>query len=169
MSLSRLNRFDKYIESKNWDHLKFLQQLTFALVIIVFMLYSWLFYLSYMELADPELIQLIIVDMGFGLLYGGIAALVVSFLFLLPKYIKKEWDLHIIVPYALIRHLIILFVIIIVLIFLPWTIYIKNGIGIGYNIGGFLAIIAYAGEVKREHSRKMNKEDPDSNSTEEGE
>jgi hypothetical protein len=133
------------------------------------MLYSWLFYLSYVQLADPELIQLIIVEMGFGLLYGGIAALILSFLILLPKYIKKEWDLHIIVPYALIRHLIILFIIIITLIFLPWTIYFKNGIGIGYNIGGFVAIIAYAGEVKREHSGEMAKKHSVEVNTEEGE
>ncbi len=133
------------------------------------MLYSWLFYLSYAELADPELIQLIIVDMGFGLLYGGIAALVISFLILLPKYINKEWDLHIIVPYALIRHLIVLFILIITLIFLPWTVYLKNGIGIGYNIGGFLAIMAYAGEVKKEHSDKLDKKPSEGTNSEEGE
>ncbi|MHA2101193.1 MAG: hypothetical protein ACW99A_21210, partial [Candidatus Kariarchaeaceae archaeon] len=95
-------------------------------------------------------------------IWGGIIGLIIAFFELLPKYIRKQWDLHIVVPYFLMLHLSLsIFVNIAQFMVSRYDNLFKIGFGIGFVIGGLIAIIAYIGEVKIEHTKKEEQENPE--------
>ena len=155
--MNRLSSFNKWIERKNLDHLRYLQSLLLMILILMLMMYLWLLAMLLGKNFDPLIIQNTIKDMLWGNGVGAIIGIGIGLVILLPKYIQAEWDLHVIVPYFLYSFLIALVVIQILsfVIFPNVGTIRKIATSIGIIIGGFISIIAYAGEIKREH------QDPD--------
>lgn len=145
---------NKWIIKQNWNHLRFLQLLTFVIIINLLVFFIWIILMANSGIIDNEIMEETLFDLSSGLLYGSIGGLIMGFLELLPKYISKQWDLHLVVPYFLLVHLVTLIFTLFILIFFPFTSIQKNGIAIGYAIGGLITIIAYIGEVKKEHQNK---------------
>ncbi|MHA2248887.1 MAG: hypothetical protein ACXAD7_00930 [Candidatus Kariarchaeaceae archaeon] len=152
--MDSLNSFDKWISSKQWDYQRFLQLITLTLVINLLIFFIWILSLSYSGLIEEEVFRETLKELGIGLLLGTIAGLIIGFLEVINKYLRKEWDLHRVVPYFLVLHLISLVCVILILYFTSIPAIQKNGIGIGYAIGGLMVILAYTGEVKKEHTEE---------------
>ena len=130
------------------------------MVFNILFFFSWIFILSYNGLVSQEYLETSVTSISRGILWGGITGIVVAFLILLPKYIKKEWDLHIVVPYFLTIHLALSVIYIIGgLVILNQELLYKYGLGFGFVMGGLIGIIAYMGEVHIEHRKKEDEED----------
>ncbi len=150
-----LNSFDKWVSKHNWDYLKFLQIITLTIIVNVLLFIVWMMLLVNSGFIDFEVFQDSMILIGKALLFGAILGLLIGFFELLPKYLQKQWDLHIVTPYFLVFHLISLFIVTIILIALDRSTLQINGVIIGYVLGGLLAIIAYMGEVRREHQDEV--------------
>ncbi|MHA2031663.1 MAG: hypothetical protein ACW99Q_19975, partial [Candidatus Kariarchaeaceae archaeon] len=94
-----LQKFNKYITSQNWDHLRFIQMLTLAIIANIAFFFAWIFILAYNNLVPQDYLEDSVYKIGEGMIWGGIIGLIIAFFELLPKYIRKQWDLHIVVPY----------------------------------------------------------------------
>ncbi len=140
-----LSKYNKIIESRNWDHLKFLQSLLITLLVFLLILYLWILVLISKDTL-PITVSFIS-DFSKYLAFSIIGGIIYGFIILLPMYIKKIWDLHKITPI----YLIFLLIATIIIVFLQFTIIMQSGIIIGGVIGGLITIIAYAGEIKKEH------------------
>ncbi len=126
-----------------------------VMVLNIFFFFAWIFILSYNGLVSQEYLESSISSISRGILWGGITGVILAFFILLPKYIKKEWDLHIVVPYFLTIHLILSILFIVgSMILLDRETLFKYGLGFGFVIGGLIGIIAYMGEVHIEHKKK---------------
>lgn len=152
--MSFLRRINKKIEEQEWDHLRYLQLITLVLVLFVLFLYLWLLLLarSFDDEYYTEFLRTSVRDLSLGLLAGIISGIIVAFFELIGKYRSKEWDLHIVVPYFLKLHLSLALLILVLILFLDFSGFLEQGALIGFNIGGLIGIVAYAGEVKKEHS-----------------
>lgn len=130
------------------------------MILNIFFFFAWIFILSYNGLVSQEYLETSITSISKGILWGGITGIIVAFFVLLPKYIKKEWDLHIVVPYFLMIHLTLSIIYIVgSMVFLDRETLYKYGLGFGFVIGGLIGIIAYMGEVHIEHKEKEITED----------
>ena len=80
----------------------------------------------------------------------------------MPRYIRKDWDLHEVVPYFFFVHLSLSIGVNIGQFFISgYDDLIKIGFGLGFVLGGLLGIIAYIGEIKLEHTKKDDDENPE--------
>ncbi|MCY3410315.1 MAG: hypothetical protein INQ03_01650 [Candidatus Heimdallarchaeota archaeon] len=140
------------IEKKNWDHLDFLKRMTVVLLLIIFMFYAWILIGSINGLFEQEFVQLALKDISLSLFIGIAAGIIIGFIELIWYYIHKNWDLHVVVPNYLMMHLITTMVGVVILYMLSPAQLMASSGSIGFILGGMIAIIAYAGEIKREHS-----------------
>ena len=131
-----------------------------VMVLNILFFFSWIFILAYNGLVPDEYLEESVTSISRGILWGSITGVLAAFFILLPKYIKKEWDLHVVVPYFLTIHLVLSIIYIIGSLFiLDKEVLFKYGLGFGFVIGGLIGIIAYMGEVHIEHKDKDNAED----------
>ena len=153
-----LKRFSSKIEEQEWDHLRYLQLITLVLVLFVLLMYLWLLLMarSFTDTYLPEFLRVSVRDLSLGLLIGIISGIVAAFMELIKKYVSKEWDLHVVVPYFLKVHLLLSLILLLVSFLTDLPAFIEQGFIIGFNIGGLIGIVAYAGEVKREHTEKQD-------------
>lgn len=159
---SILQKFNNYITRQNWDHLKFIQMLTLAVIFNILFFFLWIFLIAYNGLVPQNYLEDSIYQISRGILWGGIVGLIVAFLELLPKYIRKEWDLHEVVPYFLFFHLTLAIIVNIGQFYISrYDGLVKIGFGLGFVLGGLIGIIAYIGEVKIEHTKKDEEENPE--------
>lgn len=93
-------------------------------------------------------------ELTIAIISGIAGGILVGFLLLVRYYFTKQWDLHIVVPNYLLYQSILASLLVIVIKFLSLGIFQKTGIGIGFILGGLIAIVAYAGEIKIEHSKE---------------
>ncbi|MHA2275445.1 MAG: hypothetical protein ACXAC2_06750 [Candidatus Kariarchaeaceae archaeon] len=136
--------------------------LTLAIIANIAFFFAWIFILAYNNLVPQDYLEDSVYKIGEGMIWGGIIGLIIAFFELLPKYIRKQWDLHIVVPYFLMLHLSLsIFVNIAQFMVSRYDNLFKIGFGIGFVIGGLIAIIAYIGEVKIEHTKKEEQENPE--------
>ncbi|MCE7733628.1 MAG: hypothetical protein GPJ54_02040, partial [Candidatus Heimdallarchaeota archaeon] len=80
-----------------------------------------------------------------------ISGIIIGFLELLRNYIKKNWDLHQVVPLFLMMHLSAALLLMIVTYIIEIDPIKSSSLILGFILGGLIAIIAYAGEIEREH------------------
>jgi hypothetical protein len=136
--------------------------LTLAIIANIVFFFAWIFILAYNDLVSQDYLENSIYEISKGILWGGIIGILIAFIELLPKYIKKEWDLHEVVPYFFIFHLSLSIIVNIAQFFVSrYEELFKIGFGIGFVLGGMIAIIAYIGEVKLEHTNKEKEENPE--------
>jgi len=163
-------KFNNYITRQSWDHLKFIQMLTLVIIGNILFFFLWIFLLAYNNLVPQNYLEDSIFQISKGILWGGIAGLIVAFFELLPKYIRKDWDLHEVVPYFFLVHLSLSILVNIGQFFVSgYGDLLKIGFGLGFVLGGLLGIIAYIGEIKIEHSKKEDDENPKLNDEEDKE
>lgn len=162
--MSILSQISQKIEDQQWDHVRFLRNLLLILGIVILFFYTWILILNLNEVIDPNYFVNTLRDMIRGHLIGIIAGLVGGFLILMPYYYRKQWDLHIVVPNSLFIHLLAAAVIFLfnslTSIFSPLF---ESAILMGYLVGGLIAILAYAGEVKKEHQNRSVDENKEEN------
>ena len=136
--------------------------LTFAVIFNILFFFLWIFLIAYNGLVPQNYLEDSIYQISKGILWGGIAGLVIAFFELLPKYIRKKWDLHEVVPYFLFLHLTFSIIVNIGQFFVSrYEELLKVGFGLGFVLGGLIGIIAYIGEVKIEHTKKDEDENPE--------
>jgi hypothetical protein len=130
----------------------FLRNLLLVLVAALFMMYLLLlsFLLNGVVAQDvfTELLQLLLRGQLIGLIIG----VIINFGALLPMYRKKEWDLHIVVPQALFYIVIEGIILVIVLFFVQSPALFETALISGFLIGSLVPVLAYSGEVRKEHS-----------------
>lgn len=147
------SNFSWKIEKRNWDHISFLQLLTFVLILNLLIAIAMFYLFGTTANFDDAYVQNSIYEILYGTVTGLIAGLIIQFCILLYPYLKKNWDLHFVIPYSLFFNVLIT---VFLQVFFNFTNQITKireiGIIIGFLIGGLLATIAYAGEVKEEHT-----------------
>lgn len=149
--MSFLSRFSKKIERQNWDHVPFLRNLMVVLVLVLLIFYVWILSLANSGLIEQEQFNRLLRQMLYGQIIGLLIGIIISFLCLLPYYLRKEWDLHIVVPNGLFFHMVISVIIFFVFtIFNFFEVMVESSGLLGYLIGGLIPILAYSGEVKKE-------------------
>lgn len=149
-----IDDFNSFISSKNWDHMKFLQILLFTILFIILLFFTWILILTYNGIVQQDFLKSSLKETGYGILFGIITGIVISVIYLLNYYLKKQWDLHVIVPNFL-RIFMIEIIILYILSFIFFknlNLLTKNSFIIGFVVGGLISIIAYAAEVKKEHT-----------------
>lgn len=155
-------KFNTYITRQSWDHLKFIQMLTLVIIGNILFLFLWIYLLAYNNLVPQNYLEDSIYQISKGILWGGIAGLIIAFFELLPRYIRKDWDLHEVVPYFFFIHLSLSIGVNIAQFFVSgYDDLAKIGFGLGFVLGGLLGIIAYIGEIKLEHTKKDDDENPE--------
>lgn len=82
---------------------------------------------------------------------GVAIGIIIGFCQLLPFYVRKEWDLHVVIPKSLLVHLFTIVISLVILLLFEKNLIKIISINIGISLGGLLAIIAYMGEVEKEH------------------
>ncbi len=150
-------RFSKNIEDKNWDHLKYLQRLTMALVLIIMLVYVWILITSFNGIFEIEIAQQTLRTLTLSLIIGIITGLLIAFLELAKYYFNKEWDLHVVLPNFLFFHLLLTFIVMVTSYFVNEDTTWNAGLVYGFVLGGLIAMVAYAGEIKIEHSEDESK------------
>ncbi|MFV2015319.1 MAG: hypothetical protein ACC656_07825 [Candidatus Heimdallarchaeota archaeon] len=132
-----------------------------VIIVNILFFFLWIFLLAYNDLVPQSYLEDSIYKISRGILWGGIAGLIIAFFELLPKYIRKDWDLHEVVPYFLFVHLSLSIAVNIGQFFISrYDGLLKIGFGLGFVLGGLIGIIAYIGEVKLEHTQKVEDDNP---------
>ncbi|MHA2090182.1 MAG: hypothetical protein ACW98K_04920 [Candidatus Kariarchaeaceae archaeon] len=147
---------NRNVNKQEWNYLKFFQLITAALVLNLLLFFVWILSLSYSNLIEKEFLDVTLRELGYSTLVGCVTGLILGFSVLFPGYIKKQWDLHQVVPTYLYIQVLLLVIVVIVSLILPWNAMEKNGFIIGYAIGALIVITAYVGEVEKEHSGNEN-------------
>lgn len=150
-----LDSFNTRIEGKNWDHLKYLQRLTMTLVLIILLIYLWILISTTQGFFDTEFVQITLKNVTYFLIIGVISGIIVGFLELIRNYIKKNWDLHQVVPVFLMMHLFAALVFMIVTYIIEMDPIKSSSLILGFILGGLISIVAYAGEIEREHKDEI--------------
>ncbi|MDH5402465.1 MAG: hypothetical protein OEY49_08240 [Candidatus Heimdallarchaeota archaeon] len=143
--------YSNWIQQKGIDHVTFLKNISLALSLIILIFYSWSFYLVYAGIISQEFFIVTISKLSYFMFIGLINGLAINFILEFPHYFGKEWDLHHVIPLFLIEHLTLSVFIFILFIYNKVDPIQSNSFTIGFLLGGLLTILAYAGEVKREH------------------
>lgn len=150
-----MEAYDQWITKKNWDHLKFLRYLLLITSLVFLLFVAWILILTINDILSPEFLRESLLDLGKGFLLGGVLGLVLGFLLLLRWYLSQEWDLHKVVPQFLFYLLIISVGSLGLSLIINSPPILETGFIIGEIMGGMLAIVAYAGEVEKEHKDNM--------------
>ena len=150
-----LDSFNTRIEGKNLDHLKYLQRLTMTLVLIILLIYLWILISTTQVFFDTEFVQITLKNVTYFLIIGVISGIIVGFLELIRNYLKKNWDLHQVVPVFLMMHLFASLVFIIVTYVIEMDPIKSSSLILGFILGGLISIVAYAGEIEREHKNEI--------------
>jgi len=88
-------------------------------------------------------------------LLGTGLGLVLGFLIILPSYLKSNWDLHIVIPRSLFIILLMAIFIQLLNLLTSWySEFQESGFLVGFLFGSLLALLAFAGEVQREHQEE---------------
>lgn len=151
-----MNSILRWIDLQEWEFDAFLIRITLLMLLgIVF--YSFLiFYLALSGLLAQVFLEAYLRELGIALSIGLLIGVLLAFVLLLPKYIKKEWDLHNVVPAFLLQWTIAVVVYSLIAAVLSYsgkislTSFLTSGYGFG--LGGFFAVLAYVAEIKKEHS-----------------
>lgn len=150
--MSFFSKFSQKIEKQDWDHVKFIRTLLLIMGISVLFFYLWVLILNLNEIITPVFFVTSINLMLKGHVLGIIGGIIVGFFILLPYYYQKQWDLHNVIPNVLFFHLIIAIIVLLMnLLIIKLSQLFETAFLVGYLIGGMIAILAYAGEVKKEH------------------
>jgi len=150
--MSIWTRFSKNVSSKNWDHLRFLQLMTLALLLNLLMVIALMLVFTQNNTFSEEYGANSLRDILSGTISGLIVGITLQFFILLRPYIQKNWDLHEVVPYSLFFSAFLGALIILGFTFTEKFSQLREiGISIGFFLGTLLTTIAYVGEVKKEH------------------